>query len=145
MNQIHYLKKILNDLKMNAKRHRFTEIFMNEYDAIKFFVFIDERINIKSYQHVIDKIMYAAIHTRFDIAFAIERFNQFFSDSAKHHDEDLKHLFRYLRFIINLELMLKDSESFKIVKYSDSDYVNDKSNRIFIFDYVYMLENESII
>ena len=89
--------------------------------------------------------MYAAIHTRFDIAFAVERFNQFFNDSTKHHDENLKHLLRYLRFTINLELMLKDNESFKIVEYSNSDYANDKSNRIFIFDYVYMLENESII
>ena len=130
---------------MNAKRHKFIEIFMNEYDAIRFFVLIDERINIKNYQYVIDKIMYATIHTRFNIAFAIERFNQFLNDSTKHHDENLKHLLRYLRFIINFELMLKNNESFKIVEYSDSNYVNDKSNRVFIFDYVYILESESII
>ena len=145
MNQTHYVKKFFNDLKMNAKRHKFIEIFMNEYDAIKFFIFIDERINIKNYQYVIDKIMYATIYTRFNITFAIERFNQFFNDSTKHHDENLKHLFRYLRFIINFELMLKSNENFKIVEYSNSNYVNDKSNRVFIFNYVYMFENESII
>ena len=145
MNQTHYFKKILNDLKMKTERHKFIEISMNDYDAIKFFFFIDERINVKDYQHVIDKIMYVAIHTRLDIAFAVERLNQFFNDSSKQHDEDLKHLFRYIRFIIDLELMLKNSENFKIVEYSNSNYANDKSNRISIFDYVYMLENESIV
>ena len=49
MNQTHYLKKILNDLKMKIKRHEFIEISINDYDAIKFFFFIDERINVKNY------------------------------------------------------------------------------------------------
>ena len=49
MNQTHYLKKILNDLKMKTERHKFIKILMNEYDAIKLFAFIDERINIKNY------------------------------------------------------------------------------------------------
>ena len=89
--------------------------------------------------------MYVAIHTRFDITFAIERFNQFFNDLSKQHDENLKHLFRYIRFIINFELMLKNNENLKIVEYSNSNYANDKSNRISIFDYVYMFENESIV
>ena len=89
--------------------------------------------------------MYVVIHIRFDIAFAIERFNQFFNDSSKQHDVNFKHLFRYIRFIINFELMLKNNENLKIVQYSNSNYANDKLNRISIFDYVYIFENESIV
>ena len=144
MNQIHYLIEILNELSMKVKRYKIINIFMNDYDCIKFFNSFDERINVKNYQHVIEKMMWAAIHTRFDIAFFTERLSQFFSDLTKQHDENLKHLLRYLRSIINLNLMLDDSKSFKVVEYFDFDYVVDKFDRKCILNYVYMLKKTSI-
>ena len=145
MNQTHYLKKTLEELKMKSERNKFIETFMNEYDVIKFLNSTNLRINVKKYQHAIRKIMYAAVHTRLDIAYVIERLNQFFSDSTKQHDEDLKHLLRYIRFIINLELRFENSENNKVIEYSDFDYVNDKSDRKSILKYIYMLKNESIV
>ena len=139
MDQTHYLKEVLDDLKMEAERHRPTEIPMNGYDTIRPSAPTDERINIKNYQHAIGKVMYAAIHTRPDIAFAVGRLSQFLSDPAKHHGEGLKHLLRYTRSTIDLGLMLGGSGSPKIIGYSDSDYASDKSDRISILGYVYML------
>ena len=118
---------------------------MNEYDVIKFFNSTNLKINVKKYQHAIKKIMYAAVHTRSDIAYVIERFNQFFSDSTKQHNENLKHFLRYIRFIINFELMFENSENNKIIEYFDFDYVNDKFDRKSILKYIYMLRNESIV
>ena len=57
MNQIHYLIEILNELSMKVKRHKIINIFINDYNCIKFFNFFNERINVKNYQYVIEKMM----------------------------------------------------------------------------------------
>jgi len=44
---------------------------MNEYDALRSAELEDVRINQHKYQQVIESLMYAAIHTRFNIAFAL--------------------------------------------------------------------------
>ena len=44
---------------------------MNDYDCIKFFNFFDERINVKNYQYIIEKMMWIVVHTRFDIVFLL--------------------------------------------------------------------------
>ena len=86
------------------------------------------------------------LYTRVSILlFFIERLSQFFSDSTKQHNENLKHLLRYFRSIINLNLMLDDNENFKVVEYSDFDYVVDKFNRKCILNYVYMLKKTLIV
>ena len=144
MNQTHYLTEVLNELSMKAERHRITNILMNGYDFIRLFGSSDERINAKNYQHAVEKVMWAAVHTRPDIAFLTGRLSQFLSDSTKQHDEGLKHLLRYLRSIINLGLMLDGSGSLKVVEYSDSDYAADKSDRKCILKYVYMLKGAPI-
>ena len=57
INQTHYLIEILNELNIKIERHKIINIFMNDYNCIKFFIFFDKRINVKNYQHVIEKMM----------------------------------------------------------------------------------------
>ena len=57
INQIYYLIEILNELNMKVERHKIINIFINDYNCIKFFIFFDKRINVKNYQHVIEKMM----------------------------------------------------------------------------------------
>ena len=139
MDQTHYLTEVLDELGMKAERHRATDIPMNGYDSIRPSSPSDERIDVKSYQHAIGKVMYAAVHTRPDIAYATGRLSQFLSDPAKQHGEGLRHLLRYIRSTVDLGLMLGGSGSLKVVGYSDSDYAGDKSDRKCILGYVYML------
>ena len=101
MNQEHYFIDVLARFNMTIDKHRFTKFFINEYNALCFVESNDKRINQKNYQHAIKSIMYAAIHTRSNIAFAIERFNQYFSDFVEHHKQALKHLLRYIRSTVN--------------------------------------------
>jgi len=56
---------------MRQDKHKTTDLSMNEYDALRSAEFKDVRINQHEYQQVIESLMYAAIHTRFDIAFAL--------------------------------------------------------------------------
>ena len=75
MNQFHYLNEIFDELHMIANKHIRTTFFMNEYDFLRSIESNDECINLKNYQHKINKFMYAAIHIHSDIIFAIEHFN----------------------------------------------------------------------
>ena len=148
LNQTHYLSEMLNELFMNIDKHERTKIFMNDYDSLKSTKSNDERINSKEYQHKIEKLMYVVIHTRSNIVFALERFNQYLNDFAIHHDKTLKTLLRYIRFIFDFDLVydlkLNNNESFKLKTFANFDYVVDKLNRKSILDYHYMFVEESI-
>ena len=126
MNQIHYLHDVLKRLNMRQDKHKITDLSMNEYDAFHSAEFKDVRINQHEYQQVIESLMYAAIHTRLDIAFALNQLSQYLNDSAEHHEHTLKKLMWYIHFIIDLNITYEVSESMKLVEYSDSDYVSDR-------------------
>ncbi len=117
---------------------------MNEYDVLRSAEFEDVRINQHEYQQVIESLMYAAIHTRLDIAFALNQLSQYLNDSAEHHEHTLKKLMWYIHFIIDLNITYEVSESMKLVKYSDSDYVSDRLDHKSILIYIYMLDEESV-
>jgi hypothetical protein len=139
MDQSHYLADVLNRLHMSAEKHAPTELPMNGYDPLRPAGPNDERISQKDYQHAIGSIMYAAIHTRPDIAFAVGRLSQYLSDPAKHHGQALKTLLRYLRSTIDKGIVYGSSGSHKLIGYSDSDYAADKLDRKSVLAYVYML------
>ena len=99
--------------------------------------------------------MYAAIHTRLDIVFAIEQFNQYFNNSIIYHKQALMTLLRYVRFTIDLDIVYEmkssinessnSNGSLKFKAFSNFDYAADKFNRKSILEYVYMFVEESII
>ncbi len=139
MNQIHYLHDVLERLNMKQDKHKATDLSMNEYDALRPAEPEDARIDQHEYQQVIGSLMYAAIHTRPDIAFALNRLSQYLSDSAEHHEHALKKLMQYVRFTIDLGITYEVSGSMKLVEYSDSDYASDRLDRKLILVYIYML------
>ncbi len=71
MNQTHYLHDVFERLNMRQDKHKITDLSMNEYDALRSAEFKDVRINQHEYQQVIESLMYVAIHTCFNIAFAL--------------------------------------------------------------------------
>ncbi len=87
---------------MKKDKHKTTDLSMNEYDALRSAELEDVRIDQHEYQQVIESLMYAAIHTRLDIVFALNQLSQYLSNFAKHHEHVLKKLIWYVRFIIDL-------------------------------------------
>ncbi len=92
MNQTHYLHDVLERLNMRQDKHKATDFSMNEYDVLRSAELEDVRINQHEYQQVIESLMYAAIHTRFDITFALNQLSQYLSDFAEYHEHALKKL-----------------------------------------------------
>ena len=154
INQFHYLNEIFDELHMIANKHIQTTFFMNKYNFFRSTESNDEHINSKNYQYKIDKLMYAAIHIRSNIVFAIERFNQYFNDLTIHHEQTLMILLRYVRFIIDFNIIYKmksnvsensnSSKNFKLKTFLNFDYVVDKFNENSFFKYVYMFVEKSI-
>ena len=144
MNQEHYFIDVLAQFNMTIDKHMFIKLFINEYNAFCFVELNNKRINQKNYQHAIENIMYATIHIRLDIAYAIEKFNQYFSDFVKHYKQALKHLLRYIKSTVNKEITYENNESHKLVEYSDSNYAVERLNWKFILAYVYMIVEDSI-
>ena len=73
--------------------------------------------------------MYAAIWTRPDIVFALNRLSQSLSNPAKYHATMLKGLLKYLSSIIDFGIAYRldeSSESVTLKGYSDSDCVADR-------------------
>jgi len=129
---------------MRQDKHKTTDLLMNEYNAFRSAELKDVRINQHEYQQVIESLMYVAIHTRFDITFALNQLSQYLNDFAKHHEHTLKKLMQYVCFIIDLNIMYEVSESMKLVEYFDSDYVSDRLDCKSILVYIYMLDEESV-
>ena len=77
---------------MRQDKHKTTDLSMNEYDAFCLAELKDVRINQHEYQQVIESLMYAVIHTNFDITFALNQLSQYFNNSAEHHEYALKKL-----------------------------------------------------
>jgi len=144
MNQTHYLHDILKRLNIKQDKHKTTDFSINEYDAFRSAEFKDVRINQHEYQQVIESLMYAAIHTHLDITFTLNQLSQYLSNFAKHHEHALKKLMQYICFIIDLNIMYEISESMKLVKYSDSDYVLNRLDCKLILIYIYTLDEESV-
>lgn len=89
--------------------------------------------------------MYVAIYIRSNIFF-IKRFNWYFNDFEKYHNQTLKTLLKYIRFILNFDIIYDENLNrneniiFKFETFSNSNYIANKFNRKSIFKYVYMFE-----
>ena len=139
LDQTRYLSDLIDSLNMTADKSKPIELPMNGYDSLRPAGPNDKRINQHDYQHKVGKIMYAAIHTRPDIAFATGRLSQYLSDPAKHHGTALKTLLCYIRSTLNRGIMYGGMKRPKVIGYADSDYAADKYDRVSILGYVYML------
>ena len=60
---------------MNANKHYSTTLSMCDYQTFRSFNSKNKRIDLKIYQHKIDKLIYVVMHTRSNICFAFERLN----------------------------------------------------------------------
>ena len=116
-------------LHMGTEKHEKTGTPITGYHGLRSAESDEERIDQRQFQHVIGSLMYAAIWTRPDIAFAVYRLSQSLSNPAKHHATMLKGLLKYLRSIIDFGIAYRpdeSSESATLKGSSDSDCVADR-------------------
>ena len=96
------------------------------------------------YQQLIGTLLYAALGTRPDIAFAVTRLSQFNSDPTEEHLRYAKYVLRYLKGTKSLRICYDGSSNAGLIGYSDSDWGENKDDRHSTSGQVFTLANGAI-
>src|SRR5437762_952041 len=85
-----------------------------------------EILNVKDHEifkRLIGRLMFMAIGTRIDIAFAVNRLSQYLSEPREVHMQAAKHILRYLAGTTNLGIIYRAGTG-DLVIYTDAAYAN---------------------
>ena len=96
------------------------------------------------YRSAVGSLMYLAVSTRPDIAFAVNNLARFNSNPQKEHWTALKRVLRYLKGTLNHGILYKQDGLDKCVGYSDADWAGDISDRKSTSGYIFMLSGGAI-
>ena len=94
------------------------------------------------YRQVIGSIMYAAIATRPDIAFAVSLLSQFLNNPGEAHWQAVKRIFRYLKGTCNLTLTY-GLEWHELLGYTDADRASQEGHRA-VSGYAFLIDGSAI-
>jgi hypothetical protein len=102
----------------------------------------NNRIDVTLYQQAIGSIMYAAVGTRPDLAFAIQTLSQFNHDPGTEHWTAVKRVFRYLNGTLDLGITYDgnlSTDDIPVDGYSDADWASNHINRRSISGYAFLM------
>ena len=91
------------------------------------------------YREVIGSMMYAALGTRPDIAFAVLHLSQFMQNPRKPHWEAVKRVLHYLKGTQNVRLVLGDGDETSEVWACTKCCVHHGSNRLLVRHFLHLL------
>lgn len=129
LDQEDYLEKVLNKEGFKQSKSKPISTPIDGYEDIRPATPHDKRIDAGWYRQVIGSLMYAAVWTRIDIAFAVGRLSQFMQDPAECHKRAIHRVLRYLRSTISYRISFGPSEDPTLVVYSDADYASNRADR----------------
>jgi hypothetical protein len=84
------------------------------------------------------------VNTRPDIIFAISKLAQYISEPIRYHESAVKHLLRYLRSTKDVFIRYGPEDP-DLIRYSDADYANDKSDRKSTTGNVFILAGGAVL
>jgi hypothetical protein len=97
------------------------------------------------YKAVVGKLLWLAIATRPDIAYAVSVLCRFLADPGKAHWAAVKHLLRYLRGTRDLKLVYSQSQTPNgFITYSDADHGGDASTGRSTGGFVTLIANGAV-
>jgi hypothetical protein len=97
-----------------------------------------EYFDSELYQPTVGKLLYLAIRTRPDIAFAVSSVARYTAEPTVDHWKAVKHIFRYLVGTVNYGLLYSRTSN-DCIGYSDSDWGGDLDDRKSTSGYVFKI------
>jgi len=99
------------------------------------------------YMKLVGSLLYAALVTRPDIAFAVQSLGKHLQGSNEEHWIAAKRVLRYLKGTreVGLKYTGNSTGSFTLVGYADADYAGDKDNRRSTSGYAFTLSHGEIV
>jgi hypothetical protein len=85
-------------------------------------------VDIVQYHSMVGSLIYAAIATRPDIAYAVAALAKFNSSPTEAHLTTVKRVFRYFKGTAQLRLQYQETDV-NVVGYSDADWASDSDDR----------------
>ena len=96
------------------------------------------------YQQMIGTLIYAAIGTRLNIAFAATQLSQFNNNPTEQHIKYAKYILRYLQGTEELKIRYNGSSNTKLIGYSDSDWGESKDDCHSTSGHIFLMANGAI-
>ena len=88
--------------------------------------------------------MHLTIYIYPNIIFALSKLNQYLKEPAKYYSYALKGLIYYVRFIAYYAIRFGPGGASSLIRYINTDYAADLTNRKLIFKTVFILGNGPI-
>lgn len=127
IDQAHYLEEVSERFEMedcNSVKNPFatgTSLVNGTEDEVK-------QAQHYPYMSLVGSLMYAAVCTRPDITYAVNRLAQFNSCYTEHHWLAAKHVLRYVKGSLNRGIHYRPTDGL-LRGYADADYANDEDSR----------------
>lgn len=116
-------------LKKNLTSYNIVNILIKTRNFIKIFKENNyKKTNIKSYQYLIEKLIYLSYSTKLNIIFVIRQLNKQKANFKISHFKIAKQILQYFKKTIYLRITygisIVKALSFKHIKYVDSNYIS---------------------
>lgn len=138
-----YAKKILERFNMIDAHPVATPIDQS------IFAVIDDEQHVSNvvkypYREAIGSLMYLAVATRPDIAFALGSVSRYMENPKQVHINAIKRLLRYLKGTLDYGIVFDYNERLILAAYSDADYAGDVVTRRSTSGFVFMLGSGAV-
>lgn len=129
LHQTGYAKKILE--RFHATESNPVSIPMDKHQELSVAAHgKQESTGVRApYREAVGSLMYLAIGTRPDIAYALSTVSQYLESPDKIHWNAVKRILKYLRGTVDFGLTFEANPRLKIQAYSDADYAGDVETR----------------
>ena len=104
----------------------------------------EECADQQQYQSAIGSLMYLAVSTRPDIAYAVGNLAKFTSKPSTKHWTALKRVLRYLKGTIKHGILYSQKNSGECVGYSDADWAGDINDRKSTSGYIFQISGAAV-
>jgi len=143
INQEQYIEKILNKFGMNECKSLSVPIDKTTVNGMTGRSVND--LPKVPYREAVGSLMFVAIASRPDIAFATNFLSRFLSSYDEKHWKAVKGILRYLSGTKGLGIMYCKSKTSKLTWYSDADYAGDCTTRKSTTGYVSLLAGGPVV
>ena len=102
-------------------------------------------LNTKTYyQQIIGMLIYAAIGTRPDIAFAATRLSRFTNNPTEEHIKYTKYVLKYLKGTKELKIKYNGDSDARLIRYSDLDWGENRDDCHSTSGHMFLMANGAI-
>lgn len=97
-----------------------------------------------SYREAVGSLIFAAVVSRPDIAYAVGEVSRFLNCYDQTHWNAVKRIFKYLLGSMNYSIVYKGTSSSELIGYADADYARDINTRHSTSGYVFLMNGGAV-